>query len=85
MEPLSDSLLYKLDYVHDKDILGVIWRYTEKFDKYTSLRFTHWLNGHNIDITLDEPQRKVLKRNGDSTKERRRHVNMLDNKYFGRA
>lgn len=85
MEPLSDSLLYKLDYIYDKEILGVVWRYTNKFDKYTSLRFSHWLNKHNIDIALDEPQRKVVKTNGDATKLRRRHVNMLDSKYFGKA
>lgn len=85
MEILSDSLLYKLDYVNDKDILGVLWRYTDKFDKYTPLKFTHWLNGHNIDITSVEPQRKVLKRNSNFTKERRRCVSILDSKYFSRA
>ncbi|KAI8636626.1 hypothetical protein BD408DRAFT_486790 [Parasitella parasitica] len=78
MESSSNSP-YKLNNVYDKEILGVVWTFTKKFDKTTSLALTQWLNKQNVDFLSDEPERKVVKGNTKNKKLRRRHLNVLDN------
>lgn len=75
---------YKLDYVYDKEILGVVWAFTKKFDKTISLAFSKWLNKQNIDFLSEESERKLIK--GDTDKKiRRRHLNILNSVYYGKA
>lgn len=81
----SPDSLFKLNYVYDKEILGIVWTFTKKFDKTTPLAFTHWLNKQNVDFLSDEPERKVVKGNTENKKIRRRHLNVLDNGYYGKA
>ncbi|KAI9356064.1 hypothetical protein BD770DRAFT_420412 [Pilaira anomala] len=77
----SPDSSYKLDYVYDKEILGVVWVSTKKFDKTTALAFSKWLNKQNIDFLLEEPERKLVK--GDTDKKiRRRHLNVLNSVYY---
>jgi hypothetical protein len=77
--------LYKSEYVCDKEILGVIWAFTEKFDKTTSLAFTKWLNKQNVDLLSDDPEPKVFKRNTGNEEMRRRCLNVLNSAYYGKA
>lgn len=76
---------YKLDYVYDKEILGVIWAFTKKFDKTTPLAFSKWLNKQNVDFLSVELERKFVKENTGNEKLRRRHLNVLDNGYYGKT
>ncbi|KAG1453956.1 hypothetical protein G6F46_004267 [Rhizopus delemar] len=78
----SPDSLYKLNYVYDKEILGIVWTFTKKFDKTTPLAFTQWLNRQNVDFLSNEPERKTVKGNTESKKIRRRHLNVLDNSYY---
>ncbi|KAI8876385.1 hypothetical protein K501DRAFT_338113, partial [Backusella circina FSU 941] len=79
---LSPDSPYKLDYVYSKEILGVIWVFTEKFDKTTSLAFSKWLNKQNVDFLSVEPERKVVKGSTGNEKIRRRYLNVLNSTYY---
>ncbi|KAI9365300.1 hypothetical protein BD770DRAFT_406534 [Pilaira anomala] len=48
---------YMLDYVCDKEILGVDWAFTKKLDKTTSLAFSKWLNKQNVDFLSERKYR----------------------------
>ncbi|KAL4208537.1 hypothetical protein AB4K20DRAFT_1970188 [Rhizopus microsporus] len=55
----SPDSQYKLNYVYDKEILGVVWTLTSKFDKTIPLAFSQWLNKQKVDFLSDEPERKI--------------------------
>ncbi|KAG0756018.1 hypothetical protein G6F16_003063 [Rhizopus arrhizus] len=62
-----------------KEIFGVVWKYTNKFDEKSLLSFTTWCNKHKLDFLSVEPECKALK--GQNQKIRFRHLNVLDEKY----
>ncbi|ORE12282.1 hypothetical protein BCV71DRAFT_240267, partial [Rhizopus microsporus] len=65
----SPDSQYKLNYVYDKEILGVVWTLTSKFDKTIPLAFSQWLNKQKVDFLSDEPERKIsdsVAKNGES-------------------
>ena len=59
---------FRLTKVSDKTVLGILWKYTERFNKTTALGFNQWLEKQIIDFLLEEPQRKVLKLPGSEMK-----------------
>lgn len=71
--------LYTLKKVSMKEIFGVVWKYTNKFDEKSLLSFTTWCNKHKLDFLSVEPECKALK--GQNQKIRFRHLNVLDEKY----
>lgn len=83
-EHFPDSL-FKLNYVYDKDILGVVWNYTERFNKFTALGFSQWLNKQNIDFLNQEPTRKVITTpESQQKKVRVRRLSVLASKFHGK-
>ncbi|KAI7894043.1 uncharacterized protein EV154DRAFT_415778, partial [Mucor mucedo] len=72
---------YKLDYVYDKEIL-VVWAFTKRFDKTTSLAFSKWLKKQSIDFLSEETERKLVKGDTGDEKIRRRHLNVLNSVYY---
>ncbi|KAI8973629.1 hypothetical protein BDF20DRAFT_1002557 [Mycotypha africana] len=84
-EHSPDSPLYKLQFVDDKEILGIVWTFTTKFDRYTLLAFTQWLNKQNVDLLTDEPERKIVKRSSEKVRLRMRALSVLDSRYYGKA
>lgn len=83
-EHCTDSL-FKLTSVSDKTVLGVLWKYTERFNKTTALGFNQWLRKQNIDFLNQDPERKVLKSQGSETvKIRVRTLSVLDNQFYGK-
>ncbi|KAG1452563.1 hypothetical protein G6F46_012375 [Rhizopus delemar] len=80
-EHVTDSP-FKLTNVSDKTVLGVLWKYTERFNKTTALGFNQWLKKQNIDFLIQEPERKVLKIQGSETKKLRiRILSVLDSQF----
>ncbi|EIE90582.1 hypothetical protein RO3G_15293 [Rhizopus delemar RA 99-880] len=81
-ENCTDSL-FKLTSVSDKTVLGVLWKYTERFNKTTALGFNQWLRKQNIDFLNQDPERKVLKsQESETVKIRARILSVLDNQFY---
>lgn len=47
--------LYSLKTVSTKEIFGVIWKYTDRFDDKTLLSFNKWCNKNKVDFLSVEP------------------------------
>ncbi|KAI8375566.1 hypothetical protein BD560DRAFT_72247 [Blakeslea trispora] len=83
-EHVTDSP-FKLTNVSDKTVLGVLWKYTERFNKTTALGFNQWLKKQNIDFLIEEPELKVLKLPGSETEKLRiRVLSVLDSQFHGK-
>ncbi|OBZ80615.1 hypothetical protein A0J61_11336 [Choanephora cucurbitarum] len=75
-EHVTDSP-FKLTNVPDKTVLGVLWKYTERFNKTTALGFNQWLKKQNIDFLIQEPERK----RSETEKLRIRVLSVLDSQF----
>lgn len=83
-EHCADSL-FKLTSVSDKTVLGILWKYTERFNKTTALRFNQWLRKQNIEFLNQNPERKVLKsQESETVKIRVRTLSVLYNQFDGK-
>lgn len=83
-EHCTDSL-FKLASVSDKTVLGVLWKYTERFNKTTALRLNQWLRKQNIEFLNQDPERKVLKsQESETVKIRVRALSVLYNQFDGK-
>ncbi|KAI8094473.1 hypothetical protein BDF21DRAFT_476380, partial [Thamnidium elegans] len=80
-EHVTDSP-FKLTNVSDKTVLGVLCKYTERFNKTTALGFNQWLKKQSIDFLIQKPVRKVLKIQGSETEKLRiRILSVLDSQF----
>jgi hypothetical protein len=66
-----------------KVIFGAIWERTNKFDDKTLQPFIRWCNKQKPDFLSVEPERKVMKAEGQ--KIRLRLLSVLEDKYYGNA
>lgn len=83
-ERVTDSP-FKLTNVSDQKVLGVLWKYTERFNKTIVLGFNQWLKKQNIDFLIQEPERKVLTIRGSETEKLRiRILSVLDSQFHGK-